>query len=103
MELFNKYAFTKAYANFLAKELTEARKEIGFLRSEIDEMTYKPEARMSELEKELNLEKLVTKDLLFKNNKLTTDLMVQDILWKSLLPEPIIQVGIEPYAEAKLK
>ena len=74
MELFNKYAFTKAYANFLAKELTEARKEIGYLKSEIDEMKYVPEARLNEL---LLLEKNVSKDLLFKNNRLTTELMLK--------------------------
>jgi hypothetical protein len=94
MELFEKYAFVKAYSKFLEVELKKVREENGFLQSEKDELQYLPlekrealikEEMYSSLKSELkeskelfNKEKAYSTDLLFKLNKTTTKLMSYD-------------------------
>lgn len=62
----------RAYCRFLETELKKAQTEIGFLQSENQELRYMPEDKRDQIIGDLERS---NKDLLFKNNKLTTEVM----------------------------
>ena len=71
---FEKYAFVKAYNRYLTTLLKRKDTEIGVLNSEIEELKYVPNPTVEAYEKEIRDLKAHVKDLLFKNNKLLSEI-----------------------------